>query len=41
MMHGIISIFFYLWRPVWSIKWSVLEKVPCGAEKKVYPFVLG
>jgi len=41
-IHGKISIFFYLLRPVlWPIIWSILEKVPWGAEKKVYPFVLG
>ena len=41
-MHGVISIFFYLLRPLlWPIIWSILEKVPWGAEKKVYPFVLG
>ena len=41
-MHGINSICLYLLRPVlWPIIWSILEKVPWGAEKKVYPFVLG
>ena len=41
-VHGIISIFLYLLRPVlWPIIWSILEKVTWGPEKKVYPFVLG
>jgi hypothetical protein len=36
-MHGTISIFLYLLRPVlWPIIWSILEKVPWGAEKKAY-----
>ena len=40
-MYGIISIFLYLLSPVLlPIIWSVLEKIPWGAEKKVYPFVL-
>jgi len=37
-MHGVILIYFYLLRPVlWPIIWSILEEVPWGAEKKVYP----
>ena len=41
-MHGICSIFVYQMRPVlWPTVWSVLEEVPCDAEKKVYPFILG
>ena len=41
-IHGIISIFLYLLRSVlWPIIWSFLEKVPWGAEKKVYSFALG
>jgi hypothetical protein len=41
-MHGIISIFLYLVRPVLlPIAWPVLEKLPGGAEKKAYLFVLG
>ena len=32
-MHGTISIFQYLLRPVlWPIIWSILEEVPWGAE---------
>jgi hypothetical protein len=36
-MHGNILISLYLLGPVlWTIIWSILEKVPWGAEKKVY-----
>jgi hypothetical protein len=32
----------YLLRPVlWPILWSILDKVPWSAQKKVYPFALG
>jgi hypothetical protein len=35
-MHGIISIFLHLLRPdLWPTLWSILDKVPWGAEKKV------
>jgi len=41
-MHGLISIFLSMLRPVlWPFIWSILEKVPWDAEKKVFPFVLG
>jgi hypothetical protein len=40
-IHVIMSIFFYLLKPVlWLIIWSILEKVPIGAEKKVNYFIL-
>jgi hypothetical protein len=40
-MHGTISIFLYLLRSVlWPIIWSILEKVPWGAEKKILLLVL-
>jgi len=41
-MHGIISIFLYLLRPVlWPIIWSTWEKIPWGAEKRAHSPVLG
>ena len=41
-MQGVISIFLYLLSLCWcSSIGSVLEKVPWGAEEKVYYFVFG
>ena len=42
MELGRYSYIHYLLRTVlWPITWSILEKVPWGAEKKVYAFALG
>jgi hypothetical protein len=41
-MHRVVPMFLYLLRLVLCpIIWSILEKVPCSAEKKVYSLVLG